>query len=82
VNKPEKPSENTTGTQKIGTIRIREEEGLTSGKPVNENLSEAELNGIAGGITATVSGDSRVVTTTTTTGGIVGGIPTSKLMPE
>ena len=80
MNKPETPPNDTTPTQDIGKIQVRVEEGLTSDKPEDGSLADQQLDGIAGGATPQLSADGKTVASPI--GGIVGGIPTSKLMPE
>ena len=58
MSTPEKPGEKTpavTPPQQIGTVKVRVEEGLTQDTKQNGDLSDADLDGVSGGIAATNS---------------------------
>ena len=53
--KPRKKKSPATPPQQIGTLKIRVEEGLTRDARKDGELSDAELDGVSGGLGATHS---------------------------
>jgi hypothetical protein len=53
MSTPEKPREKDspeTASKPIGTLKVREEEGLTRDPGQDSELSDADLDGVSGGI--------------------------------
>ena len=53
--KPGKKMPAATPSQQIGTLKVRVEEGLTLDTKQDGELSDADLDGVSGGVGATTS---------------------------